>query len=61
MVVAEQIAIAASGLARKASANGLSDLAGLIEQVVLEAWREASDPGAEPSPARTGAADKPPS
>ena len=41
VAAAEQIAIAASGLARKAAASGLNGLADLIESVVIEAWREA--------------------
>jgi hypothetical protein len=42
MAAAEQIAIAASGLARSARENELVSLADLLEQAVLEAWREAS-------------------
>ena len=49
--VAEQIAVSASGLVRMASASGLHRLAELIEAVVLEAWREAS----EPDPGHLGA------
>ena len=43
-IVAEQIALAASDLARKASANSLDKLSALLNQIVLEAWREASEP-----------------
>jgi hypothetical protein len=42
---AEHIAVQASRLARLASANGFPLLAYLIDMAVLEAWREASEPG----------------
>lgn len=41
---AEYIAVEASRLARLANANKLDLLAYLIDVVVLEAWREASEP-----------------
>ena len=41
---AEHIALEASRLARLANANQFSLLAYLIDMVVLEAWREASEP-----------------
>jgi hypothetical protein len=41
---AESIALEASRLARIASAHELNLLAYLIDMVVLEAWREASEP-----------------
>ena len=44
---AEHIAIEASGLARVANANQFGLLAYLIDMVVLEAWREASESGGE--------------
>lgn len=45
---AEHIALEASRLARIANANDLGLLAYLIDMVVLEAWREASEAGADP-------------
>ncbi len=44
---AEHIALEASRLARIAGANDFALLAYLIDMVVLEAWREASEAGAE--------------
>jgi hypothetical protein len=41
--VAEHIALEASGLARLATANQFPLLAHLIDSVVLEAWREATE------------------
>jgi len=41
---AETIALEASRLARLANANEFPLLAYLIDMVVLEAWREASEP-----------------
>ena len=49
---AEQIALEASKLARIANANDFSMLAYLLDMVVLEAWREATEPAAEPEPPR---------
>jgi hypothetical protein len=46
--IAEQIALEASRLARSASANGFPLLVYLIDMVVLEAWREATE--SEPGP-----------
>jgi hypothetical protein len=43
--VAEYVAVEASRLARMASANEFGLLAYLIDMAVLEAWREASEPG----------------
>ena len=43
---AEYIAVEASRLARIANANEFPLLAYLIDMVVLEAWREASEAGA---------------
>ncbi len=43
---AEQIAVEASQLARVASSNGFGLLSHLIDMVVLEAWREATEPRA---------------
>jgi hypothetical protein len=51
---AEHIAVEASRLARMANAHGLSMLAYLIEMAVLEAWREASEPGSGDGRARGG-------
>jgi hypothetical protein len=42
---AEYIAVEASRLARMANANDFALLAYLIDMAVLEAWREASEPG----------------
>ena len=42
---AEHIALEASRLARLANVNQFSLLAYLIDMVVLEAWREASESG----------------
>ncbi len=47
---AEHIALEASRLARIANANDFGLLAYLIDMVVLEAWREASEAGSEPRP-----------
>jgi hypothetical protein len=41
---AEQIAVEASQLARLANTNGFELLSRLIDMVVLEAWREATEP-----------------
>jgi hypothetical protein len=43
---AERIAVEASQLARVANTNGFELLSHLIDMVVLEAWREATEPGA---------------
>jgi hypothetical protein len=48
---AEHIALEASRLARIANANDFGLLAYLIDMVVLEAWREASEAGVEKGPA----------
>jgi hypothetical protein len=45
---AEHIALEASRLARIANGNDFGLLAYLIDMVVLEAWREASEAGAAP-------------
>jgi hypothetical protein len=42
---AELIAVEASQLARVANTNGFGLLSHLIDMVVLEAWREATEPG----------------
>ena len=42
---AEHIAVEASQLARVATTNGFELLSHLIDMVVLEAWREATEPG----------------
>jgi len=42
---AEKIAVEAGRLARVATANNLPMIAYLIEMAVIEAWREASEPG----------------
>lgn len=47
---AEHIAIEASRLARIAGANEFRLLAYLIDMVVLEAWREASEADLPPEP-----------
>jgi hypothetical protein len=44
IAAAEQITVAAAALARTAFASGLVTLLAPIEAVVLEAWREASEP-----------------
>jgi hypothetical protein len=41
---AEQFAVEASQLARLANTNGFELLSRLIDMVVLEAWREATEP-----------------
>ena len=46
---AEHIALEASRLARIAGANDFALLAYLIDMVVLEAWREASEAVDEPT------------
>jgi hypothetical protein len=46
---AERIAVEASQLARVANTNGFGLLSHLIDMVVLEAWREATEPGSPPS------------
>jgi hypothetical protein len=46
---AEYIAVEASRLARMATTNQFPLLSYLIEMAVLEAWREASEGGNEPS------------
>ena len=45
---AEHIALEASRLARIAGANDFGLLAYLVDMVVLEAWREASEAGLDP-------------
>ena len=50
---AEHIALEASRLARIANANDFDLLAYLIDMVVLEAWREASERGRGTRPNRT--------
>ena len=42
---AERIAVEASQLARVANMNGFGLLSHLIDMVVLEAWREATESG----------------
>lgn len=44
---AERMAVEASRLARQATAQGFPLLAYLFDMAVLEAWREASEPGGE--------------
>ena len=54
---AEYIALELSRLMRMASANGFTLLPYLIDMAVLEAWREASEPGRPPEPVEWGRAD----
>jgi hypothetical protein len=49
---AEYIALEASRLARIANANQFALIAYLIDMVVLEAWREATEADSESAPAR---------
>ncbi len=51
---AEHIAVEASKLARIANVNDFSLLAYLIDMVVLEAWREASESESDPNASKTG-------
>jgi hypothetical protein len=49
---AEHIALEASRLTRIANANDFGLLAYLIDMVVLEAWREASEAGIDSGPGK---------
>ena len=54
---AEYIALELSRLMRMASANGFTLLPYLIDMAVLEAWREASEPGRPREPVERGRGD----